>query len=116
MSIPVLLTEIPRLQAELIHAIAADAGDIRCHSAAGYGSLDDAIDATHAAVLVTGQSAFELTEPYLAILYRHPCLRVLAIRPDGVAALHMLRPTSDVIDDISPAELTETIRTGDRPR
>jgi hypothetical protein len=104
------LTEIPRVQADIITAIADGAGDVRCHSAHGFGSLDDAIDETHAAVLVTGESAFELSERYLGLLYRHPRLRVLAIRPDGVAALHMLRPSSGVIDDISSDAVLATIR------
>ena len=82
MSIPVLLTEMPGVQMDIIRGIAADAGDIECYSCSDRRRLDAAIDATGAVVVVTGAGAGgrELPAAYGELLYRHPRMRVVAYR------------------------------------
>ena len=102
--------EMPRVQAEIVKGIAAEAGDIDCHEVGDYANLDDAVEATDAFVVVTGADGCELPERYNALLYRHPRLSLLSIGGVGTAVLHELRPYRSPIGDISPAEFVETIR------
>jgi hypothetical protein len=110
LSIPVVLTDMAPMQLDMIWAIVADAGDIDCHHANGFDGLDEAIEATGADVIVTGAAALDLPPHHEGLLYRHPRLSVLAIRPDGSSALHRLRPHRRLIENISPADLLKTIR------
>jgi hypothetical protein len=116
LSIPVVLTEMSRMQVEIVKGIAADAGDIDAHEVGDYGDVDDAVDATGAPVVVTGAGGRELPERYDALLYRHPRLSVLSIGGEGSAALHELRPHRSPLGNISPAELVATIRAAARAR
>jgi hypothetical protein len=110
LSIPVLLTEMSRVQAEIVKRIVEEAGDIECLECTDAAQLDEAITDTRAQVVVAG------TRPdggavYDALLYRHPRLRVVAIAPDARAAIvHELRPHQSLIADLSAGELVATIR------
>jgi hypothetical protein len=98
------------MQAQIIKGIAADAGDIDCYEVVDRTRLDAAIAATDARVVVTGTTGLELRSDYGELLYRHPRLRVLAIRKDGSSAVHELRAHRSLIGDISPAALVSAIR------
>ena len=109
-----LLTEMPRVQVDIVKRIAAEAGDIDCYEAGDHGTLDDAIDATGARVVITSTGAVEPPSEYDELLFRHPRLRVLAIGGAGASILHELRPHRSLIRNISRAQLVETIRAAAR--
>jgi hypothetical protein len=98
------------MQVEIIKKIAADAGDIDCHEVVDRADLDAAIAETDACVVVTGGPGLTSRAEYGELLYRHPRLRVLAIKRDGSSVVHELRPYRSLIGDISPTELVNTIR------
>lgn len=82
-----------------------------CEYRGTQGELDEALEETHADVVIVGDVADSRWERWSPLIYRWPRLKVLALEQHGRrAALYELRPHREELGELSPPELVAAIR------
>lgn len=113
MRIRVLIASLPPLLADIVRDALAD--DEEVDVLGGDEGLERAVEERRPHVLISAEPGARLTEPLLALMYRHPMLRVLLITAEGrSAALYRLVPERRVLADPTPRSLAEAVRAAGR--
>lgn len=115
--IRILVAQMPRMLLDIVDSIVGTEPDMVIEGDyAADGDVRSAVRRADVDVLITGDGSAALdSEPWRALLYEHPGLKVLVLeQSDGTAVLYEMRPQRTSLGEISPSSLVDAIRAAAR--